>query len=1006
MISRAQKVSLYLCSVCCLFWALPAISQPADTIRVLAIRVQFVTDSEPTTTGDGTFDLRRDDTMFRIDPAPHDRAYFQDHLRFLQNYYLKVSNRQLLVEGDVFPLGRNDAYQLDNTMSFYNPNSTEDEINQGLARLLRDGILKADEDAAIDFSRYDSFILFHAGVGRDIDVGLDDTPQDIPSLFITPGFLQTYLGQAGIPVDNGNFTVDSGILLPETESQEGLELGLNGILVSNFGSQLGWLDLFSPETGRSGVGRFGVMDAGLFNGDGLLPALPTAWTRVSNGFAEPRVIRQAQGDVFTVHAAGTNGENQVYLVPINQNEYFLIENRYAGDISLDSLQAVLIDQQNRFVSMREVLETQLPGVATFSDSTGVLVDVDNPDRGLPGGGILIWHIDEQVIAANRNANRINADPDHRGVDLEEADGSQDIGEDFEIISGGAGSEIGYSLDPWFADNDTPVFEEEPAGTFSVNSIPSSRSNYNRANSHISVSDFSPRDSVMTFSVDYNILQPSFPRFVDTQRYGRPTGVKVFDVDARPGAEIIVTTDQNQILAFNADRSLISLTDSVSLVQLPGAIVGLPALLFTGAVGEPAFAVTSGDGNIYGFVIALVTSRVDTLFRFNVGSAITTFPVTGPLAETADQDANLVVFGAADGNVYAVTGGRPAFQLETLFNIGQPVRAVQPLDGGSFLVIGNDGSVFRDGDLDRLLSGATTQPVGLNSVVSLANSELITLNEPAFSQSTAGTFRFDSPVIALGETNPFTNNVQESYAVAGNNRLYVFNENLSLRTDFPLPLYNDGTEAQLTVSPIAGSLANFNNQNRQGIVFSDPAGVIGAAYLDGTAAEDFPLAAGDSLAGAPALADIDADGDNELVAVTVSGSVFAWDLSGDALTQDLWPQENGDAYNRNISGFYGNASMLAQDALLPENLAYNWPNPNVEDFTYIRYRLNGPAAVTIRIFDLAGDLVAELDAPQVPYSDNEVRWNLTDVQSGVYFARISAEGNSEKQVNLVKIAVIK
>jgi hypothetical protein len=72
----------------------------------------------------------------------------------------------------------------------------------------------------------------------------------------------------------------------------------------------------------------------------------------------------------------------------------------------------------------------------FGNLKGSITDVDELDWSVPGlkndtanfqGGILVWHIDENVIEAKIGSNTINTDIDHRGVDVEEAKGSQDIG---------------------------------------------------------------------------------------------------------------------------------------------------------------------------------------------------------------------------------------------------------------------------------------------------------------------------------------------------------------------------------------------------------------------------------------------------------------------------------------------------------------------------------------------------------------------------------------------------
>ncbi|MEZ4763147.1 MAG: hypothetical protein R3C26_08100 [Calditrichia bacterium] len=149
------------------------------------------------------------------------------------------------------------------------------------------------------------------------------------------------------------------------------------------------------------------------------------------GWESATTIYQAQNDELALNAVLSLQSPHVFKFPINDNEYFLVENRYAGELRLDSLQLVLTEGRNELASMREVLETYLADQVTFSPR-GVLIDAKNPDIALPGGGALIWHIDESVINAQIAQNRINDDPAHRGIDLEEADGSQDIGETFDL----------------------------------------------------------------------------------------------------------------------------------------------------------------------------------------------------------------------------------------------------------------------------------------------------------------------------------------------------------------------------------------------------------------------------------------------------------------------------------------------------------------------------------------------------------------------------------------------
>ncbi|MBN1638185.1 MAG: T9SS type A sorting domain-containing protein, partial [Ignavibacteriales bacterium] len=92
---------------------------------------------------------------------------------------------------------------------------------------------------------------------------------------------------------------------------------------------------------------------------------------------------------------------------------------------------------------------------------------------------------------------------------------------------------------------------------------------------------------------------------------------------------------------------------------------------------------------------------------------------------------------------------------------------------------------------------------------------------------------------------------------------------------------------------------------------------------------------------------------------------------------------------------------------PKNKAYNWPNPVYENETNIRYYVSEDSKIVIRIFDLAGDLVAKHEADARGGYDNEFVWNVSDIQSGVYFANIEATSVTGKTSDIViKIAIIK
>ncbi|MEJ2628484.1 MAG: hypothetical protein P8078_08005 [bacterium] len=377
-----------------------------DTITILAFMVEFIQHDDSLTTGDGTFMLTVEDPV--VDPPPHNQTYFKNQLTALSSYYKSVSAGKLVLTGTVFP----EILKLNNTMGYYNSEESENGIDKGLVELFRDAIQAADVAGAL-FSHYDSYIIFHAGVGNDFAFDYDPTPHDISSAFLDLDKLRRYLAQGdpnfqGIEVENSSFPVQEGIILPETQNQEDgqyfYEIGLLGTMSIMYGFQLGLPALWNTETGRSGIGMWGLMDQGSGNYMGLIPAEPCAFSKVLLGWETPIIITQ-QNNV-KIACSRSVESHKIYKVPINDHEYFLIENRQY-DTNGDSVTT------GRTSSGAQVI---FRGDGTINmEKNGVITSVEEYDYGLPGSGILIWHIDEKVIRSTIEDNRINADKNQRGV---------------------------------------------------------------------------------------------------------------------------------------------------------------------------------------------------------------------------------------------------------------------------------------------------------------------------------------------------------------------------------------------------------------------------------------------------------------------------------------------------------------------------------------------------------------------------------------------------------------
>jgi len=262
-------------------------------------------------------------------------------------------------------------------------------------------------------------------------------------------------------------------------------------------------------------------------------------------------------------------------------------------------------------------------------------------------------------------------------------------------------------------------------------------------------------------------------------------------------------------------------------------------------------------------------------------------------------------------------------------------------------------------------------------------------------------------------NPFFTSgmkYQPYYLVAGNNRIYSFNRNFSMLDNFPVKIYHPDRPVELSLSPLANIFYRKDLQEVPGVIVTDPAGLIDGFDFSGNQLDDFPLAVGDSIVATPAILDIDADSTLDLAAITSQGTLYIWDLQSKFFGES-WNQLYANELNSNsnlapIVAAPGEPSSIAGSELMPEKMVYNWPNPNIEDYTFIRYYLTDRAEVKIKIYDLAGDFVEDFSGPGDAQTANEVRWNLQNVQSGVYLARIEAKSSDKTEVKIIKIAVVK
>ncbi len=205
-----------------------------------------------------------------------------------------------------------------------------------------------------------------------------------------------------------------------------------GIMAHELGHDLGLPDLYDTDGSSEGIGAWGVMGGGSWNQASLpgdSPAHMDPWSKLFEGWIAPRLVTGTLVDEPIDQAATSPAVYQLLAGTATSGEYFLVENR------------------------------QKVGY----------------DAGLPGAGLLIWHVD-----ASRTSNTAECFPggpscavSHYLLAVMQADGLFDLEK---------GNDQGDPGDPWPGSTGNP--------TFGATSTPSSRLYDGRA-SNVTVTGISP-----------------------------------------------------------------------------------------------------------------------------------------------------------------------------------------------------------------------------------------------------------------------------------------------------------------------------------------------------------------------------------------------------------------------------------------------------------------------------------------------------------------------------------
>lgn len=964
----------------------------AAVLRILAIRVDFPPPRPEDgcgVSGNGTFDLSGEDLSDRYPGAPpHNKRYFEGLMEALRRYYGVQSHGELAIEYRVIPDGPNDAYRMPNRTAYYSsyrdPNDLHEREDR-LARLAADALRAADGDTSVTLGEFDTYIVFHAGGDWQHDWA-GDSPCDLITAYIPS--LARFLGDP-VLVDDGTHAVDDVIVMPEAINQDldpSREIAcLHSELAHEFGHQLGLMDLYDYSYFSNVVGYWALMD----NGDGMafqdqsgrilvgvLPPSLCAFSKQMLGWAAPEELT-VPGD-YSVTASTL--APSAYRVTLSDTEYFLLENR---QVDTDGDPTVYLKSEHGAIL----------GPASASGDT----TTDEYDAGLPGSGLLVWHVDTKVglwELGLPNYLEYDAQADtlirHRGVALEEADGIENIGlQYFETRNQPPGT---VSVDPGGTEGDP--FRAGHNDRFGDATRPASWDNSARR-THVEISQISSAGPIMTFSYQRTWAQGGWPVAVAPGPLTSPVAEHTSG-----GEAVIVTAGRGRAFSIGADHLPRPLWDSRQAV-----------------VHAPALAPVADERE---FLVALGAQ----------GGRLAIFPLRG-------TDAGLPLPG------WPTTPTGRALSTPVLADLDGDgaVEVAVGSDDGKACLLAQDGAM-RSGWPHVLGDG----PVGAPAVADLdgdGENDIVFCGEGVHAFRTDGTPLPGWPVLSdhVGFFEPLLADLEGDsrveVIVATPQGVWVVDRDGEPVAGWPvtpgralvppLMIIDADGDSMLDVvaadsiggiwawsaggSPLAdcagaapassaGRVASLLGFDADGDGFGEFV-VVGGRQADlrrpsGRSLPGWPLAV-TSLTGG-AMADLDRDGDLEIILSDSLGSLHVWDLPYGSTRG--WFAPRADAAQ---TGWAGRGSPPASDGSPVEvRDFYVWPSPVRGADVHVSFRVQPGALVGLTVMDAAGRVREEWSGTATGQRQDWT-WPV-HLPMGVYFCRLQARLGGSSQTLIHRFAV--
>jgi M6 family metalloprotease-like protein len=944
----------------------------SEEYNILLIRVDFPIEDpdHETTSGLGVFDLRdyhtdpdvREEYTNPWDIPPHNRSYAENHLEALSNYWNAVSEDRINITYEVWPREQDAAYTMSKKFYKYGNSRSKEQTFEKIAVLFEEAFetCKRVEGSVIDFSKFDTFMVMHAGLGRETSGGVIN---DIPSAYISGGDIEKY---AGKPVIIDGVNLESGIIIPEMASTNGI-YGLNGIIAQMFGYRIGLPSFSNNRDGISSVGAWSLMDTGnmAFGHKtlGYVPTHPNIWSKIDLGWITPLTVTADT----TIDIAATHSNTSLprgVKIPINDDEYLLIENRHIYSPT-DSL----------------------PADITFSgsDSTGVWTNIGHYDAFIPGPGILIWHVSDSIIEANREENTINDDTARKGFYLLEADGRQDIGT--MLLFG----------------HEDDTFKLSGDNVLSPETNPDSGSMWG-GDSGITVTVNSDPGDVMNVTISFADNLNGFPLQVGTESI-----ITSADLNNDGDDEFIVSHNDSAFV-YSLDGSLMgSIENPGHAASGYNEMTGSMDLFPNGELRYYHMADSGLESSTYAFNIALEGIHIwegNTAIVYSQESWINVFP---------HRRIDLGGHTSSDFYAYSFTGDQG---FDHTFPDSSGIRSyavtndyIASITGSNTLYQGYNSDAgplsFYPLDADK-----TTGPLLIDLDRNSVYETVITADKDLRIFSIDGTYdRTSLPDMPVGDpiAADIDNDGYPEIIQCTEKQVYAFRTGGVIVENFPFDLPPGNNSETITSPPV---VADLDNDGYLDIACATSAMRLVAFNPGGHPTSGFPRAVHGVITSSPCLFRFNGTGGTGgfsgansigLAYITADGTLMAHDLNTQA-DDDLyqWPMWKGGP---ELSGAFLNDKIPSEVTTTATFEAFCYPNPITGDSGTFRITPSDATDCRVTVYTVDGRIVFKAYrklSDMIPGVANEIRMNADDLSSGLYIAKIET-----KQKTLIyKLGVLK